>query len=264
MSSLNTPRLSRLLARMDRSSEESGPKPSLQRLQLKMLRTQQGVWHAKRRLIILFEGFDAAGKGGAIRRLTEKIDPRGVHVVPVGAPTDDDRRRHYLFRFWRELPQPGNITIFDRSWYGRVLVEKVDGLASGARIAQAYKEINQFEAMLQSDGIELIKIFLGITKEEQLRRFRSRLKDPYKQWKLSEADIVARAKWEDYVTAADQMFKATHTRSAPWHLVPANNKHMARHTVLSIVTKTLEHHTQWIEEHAAHPKRADALEKMLR
>lgn len=243
--------LSRLLAKKE-FPEEKGKagKDAIHELQLRMLRIQQGIWHSKCRAIVVFEGFDAAGKGGSIRRLTEILDPRGLRVHPIGPPTAEEQGRHYLYRFWQDLPAPGTIAIFDRSWYGRVLVERVEGLIPEKRWREAYDEINQFEAMLTRDGIDLIKIFLAIHPQEQLRRFEARLKDPYKQWKLTDDDLKARSKWTHYVNASDELLRRTHKRNAPWHLIPADSKEHAQHEVLKIVTAHLSHHGAWIEAEA--------------
>ena len=233
------------------------------KLQLNMLRIQQGVFHKKDRVIIIFEGFDAAGKGGAIRALTERLDPRNVRVVPIGEPTEDEKGKPWLYRFWRDLPNPGHITIFDRSWYGRVLIEKVDHLTSPEKLKSAYEEINHFEAQLQNDGITLIKIFLGITKDEQLNRFEDRLKDPYKQWKIGMPDINARKNWSKYVKAVDEIFLKCSPKTSPWHLVAANSKRFTRKEVLSIVTTKLKFCEQWIEK-AALTYEAKKFAKMLK
>jgi AMP-polyphosphate phosphotransferase len=238
-----------------RASKPKRAEGQLKELQLKMLRVQQGVWHKRRRVIIVFEGFDAAGKGGAIRRLVELLDPRGFRVHPIGPPEAADQGKHYLFRFWQRIPAPGTISIFDRSWYGRVLVERVQGLAPKRRWKAAFKEIRQFEKLLVDDGVDLIKIFLAISKAEQLRRFEERLNDPYKQWKLSAADVEARSKWEDYVSAVDEMFLKTHTQAAPWNLVAADDKHHARIESLRIVTKHLDAASGWIESRAERQER---------
>jgi polyphosphate kinase 2 (PPK2 family) len=221
-------------------------KSALKKLQLKMLRIQQGIWHKKERVIILFEGMDASGKGGAIRRATEILDPRGVRVHPIGAPSDEEQAKHWLYRFWLKLPSPGIITIFDRSWYGRVLVERVEELTEKSHWKRAYTEINQFEQMLLNDGVKVIKIFLDISKEEQLKRFESRLKDPYKQWKITNEDIRAREKWADYQVAIKEMIKKT--SDLPWHVVKANDKNQTRLDVLEILTKELAPFQKWMEK----------------
>lgn len=222
----------------------------LEELQLKMLRAQQGVWHQKERVIIVFEGTDAAGKGGAIRRVTEKLDPRGVHVHPIGEPKPENQEKHYLYRFWAKLPDKGTIGIFDRSWYGRVLVEKVDKLAEPKRIREAYKEINQFEKMLVDDGIILIKICLLISKKEQLKRFQARLDDPYKQWKMTESDLKARGQWNEYQKAFKQIFLRTDTYYAPWIVIETDDKDEARCAVLEAITRRLRKSEIWIEDQA--------------
>lgn len=226
-------------------------KKEIQRLQLRMLRIQQGIWHRRSRAVIIFEGFDAAGKGGAIRKLTEILDPRGVKVHPIGPPNSEEQGKHWLYRFWSLLPSPGTIAVFDRSWYGRVMVERVDELTGEENWKRAFNEINEFEKMLQDDGIELIKIFLCVTKGEQLKRFEERLRDPYKQWKLSKADIRARKKWNQYVEAGDEMFKKTNLKSSPWHLIPADSKPYTRREALRIVTSELKVCEAWIEKQAA-------------
>lgn len=219
----------------------------LKDLQLCMLRIQQGIWHQKKRAIIVLEGFDAAGKGGAIRRLVEPLDPRGFRVHPIGPPQGDEQGKHYLYRFWQRLPAPGSIAIFDRSWYGRVLVEKVRELAPKKRLEDAYGEIVDFERQLVDDGVEIVKIFLAIDKKEQLKRFEERLTDPYKQWKITTDDIEARGQWKDYVDATDEMLERTSKKWAPWHLVPANDKDYTRIEVLKIVTKRLKFHQEWMD-----------------
>lgn len=213
-------------------------KDAIKDLQLKMLRIQQGIWRKKERVIIVFEGMDAAGKGGAIRKITEVLDPRGVKVHPIGPPTPEEQGKHWLYRFWLNLPSPGMIAIFDRSWYGRVLVERVDKLAPDKDWKRAYKEINQFEQMLVKDGIHLIKIFLKISREEQGRRFKARLNDPYKSWKITEADLKARKKWKKYETAIDDMVKKT--GQVTWQVVENNDKDLARVETLKIITQGLK------------------------
>ncbi len=208
-------------------------------LQKELLRVQQTYWHERRRTVLVFEGWDAAGKGGAIRRITELLDPRGFHVWPIGAPSASEQGRHYLWRFWQRLPEPGTFAIFDRSWYGRVLVERVQGFAKPSEWKRAYDEINEFERMLTDDGIRVIKLFLHITQEEQLNRFRERLTNPFKRWKLTEEDLRNRARWDDYVEAIEDMFDRTSTQFAPWHAVPANSKWHARLQCLELVDEAL-------------------------
>ncbi len=261
--SLNLAKLLKSLPAQKLSEKEKDAlETETKKLQLQMLRIQQGVFHKKDRVVIMLEGFDAAGKGGAIRKLTEILDPRGVKVVPIGAPTSDEQGKHWLYRFWKELPSPGNITIFDRSWYGRVLIEKVEGLTPKEKLKRAYQEINEFEAQLQNDGIIVIKIFLAITKDEQKNRFEDRLNDPYKHWKITMDDINARKSWDDYVKAVDEIFAKTHTTDCPWHLIPANSKRFTRREVLKIVTTELQAHGDWMEK-AAEAHDTKQLSKLL-
>ncbi len=242
------PSLKDLLSSKNFPSDDSKePELELEKLQLKMLRVQQGVWHGKRRAIVLFEGFDASGKGGTIRRLTSMLDPRSVRVHSFGPPSPEEQGRHYLYRFWTVLPKPGDICVFDRSWYGRVLVERVEKLTPKDRWSQAFEEINRFEKMLVEDGIDLIKFFLAISPEEQLRRFEQRLKDPYKQWKITPEDIEGRRQWDQYVEAAEEMFEKTNSSHSPWNLVAAEHKHFARKRVLEIAVSLLKHHADLME-----------------
>ncbi len=208
--------------------------------QLRLLRLQQEHYHGKRRAIIVFEGWDAAGKGGAIRRLSEKLDPRGVHVWAIGAPTPEEQGRHYLYRFWSKLPSPQTWAVFDRSWYGRVLVERVEKLCKPADWKRAYDEINEFEKMLVDDGAAVVKLFLHISKKEQLRRFEERLHNPYKRWKITKEDWRNRKKWNKYEEAIDDMFEKTTTKHAPWTPIAGERKWYARVTVCRAIAKALE------------------------
>jgi polyphosphate kinase 2 (PPK2 family) len=205
------------------------------KLQMALLRVQQAYFHQGRRAVIVFEGWDASGKGGSIRRLTAKLDPRAYKVWPIGAPSAEEQGRHYLYRFWTRLPIPGTIAIYDRSWYGRVLVERLEGFVDDKAGARAYDEINEFEHLLAVDGVRIIKLFMHITPDEQLRRFTERLHNPVKRWKLTREDLRNRARWQDYETAYQSMFDRTSTKEAPWTVVPANHKWTARITVLNEV-----------------------------
>ncbi len=189
--------------------------------------------------ILVFEGVDAAGKGGAIRRVTQAVDARLRQVVSVAAPTDEERAHHYLWRFWRHVPRAGRMTIFDRSWYGRVLVERVEGFTSHANWARAYLEINDFEAQLTQAGIVVQKFWLQISKEEQLARFEARENTPYKRYKITDEDWRNREKWDDYRAAVNEMLARTSARNAPWNLIAGNDKRFARIQVLEIVTGAL-------------------------
>jgi len=199
------------------------------------------VYMQKRPVVIVFEGWDASGKGGTIKRLTEKIDPRGYVVWPIAAPAGDDRERHYLYRFWRRLPEQGQIGIFDRSWYGRVLVERLEGYCSEADWKRAYGEINQFEHQMTEFGAIVFKFWMHISKDEQLRRFRERKRTNYKSWKITDEDWRNRGKWEDYQMAAEEMLLKTSTLNAPWTLVESNDKYYARLKVLRTVVDKLKH-----------------------
>lgn len=189
--------------------------------------------------LLVFEGWDAAGKGGAIRRIIQAMDPKYYQVVPIAAPTQEEHAQHYLWRFWRHLPRAGRVTIFDRSWYGRVLVERLEGFAKDNEWQRAYAEINEFEAELSEAGIMVCKFWLHIDKDEQLRRFEERAKIPHKAWKLTDEDWRNREKWDDYVEAVNDMVDLTHTDQAPWVLVPANDKLTARVKVVRAVSEQL-------------------------
>ncbi len=200
------------------------------------LRTMQlGIMRAGIRGVVVFEGWDASGKGGAIRRLAGVLDPRACKVWPIGAPEPAELGHHFLQRFWERLPSPGAIAVFDRSWYGRVLVERVEQLISPADWERAYGEIRGFERMLTDDGVRLVKLFLHVSPEEQLKRFRARFRDPLKRWKLTEEDFRNRAKRPEYEVAIDRMLAETSTPNAPWTVVPAENKKFARVTPLQAV-----------------------------
>lgn len=190
--------------------------------------------------VIVFEGWDAAGKGSLVRRLVAALDPRDFRIVPIAAPTDEEKAHHYFWRFWRHLPRQGKVTIFDRSWYGRVLVERVEGFATEAEWSRAYQEINDFEQHLSEHGILLLKYWLHIDKEEQLRRFREREATPYKQFKISAEDWRNREKWDAYEVAVQDMVARCGTDFAPWTLVEANDKRFARIKVLKHVCKQLQ------------------------
>ncbi|RLU03726.1 MAG: polyphosphate kinase [Ketobacter sp.] len=209
-------------------------------LQLQLLRAQQALFRERKRVIILMEGTDTAGKGGVIRRLTRHLDPRGVRVWPVGAPAEWEQSRHYLYRFWQKLPEPGEIAIFDRSWYGRVLVERVEGFANEAEWSRAYRELVEFERQLSDDGVVLIKLFLNLSKEEQYSRFMDRLREPTKRWKITPADLDSRHYWSDYQSAYEDMLNKTANKTAPWYVVPADDKQYARVKCLSIIADQLQ------------------------
>lgn len=194
----------------------------------------------KHSVVVVFEGSDAAGKGGAIRRITSALDARLYRVVPVAAPTEEERAQPYLWRFWRNIPSEGRIAIFDRSWYGRVLVERVEGFAAEHAWARAYEEINDFECELIESGATVVKFWLAVTKDEQLRRFKEREDIAWKKFKITDEDWRNRKKWDDYEVAACDMVERTSTEIAPWTLVAANDKHKARVQVLETLADALE------------------------
>ena len=206
-------------------------------IQLRELGYQVSV--QKRPVVILYEGWDAAGKGGSIKRLTERIDPRGYVVYPISAPAGEDATHHYLYRFWRRLPECGQIAIFDRSWYGRVLVERVEGFAKEAEWKRAYREINSFERNLRDFGIIIIKFWLQISHDEQLRRFEQRQAIGYKSWKLTSEDWRNREKWPQYEEAVRDMLLKTSTITAPWTVVEGNDKYWARVKTLATAVDVL-------------------------
>lgn len=191
-------------------------------------------------VIAVFEGNDAAGKGGAIRRITGALDARCYQVIPIAAPTEEERAQPYLWRFWRHLPRKGRVTLFDRSWYGRVLVERVEQFCSEADWMRAYSEINEFESQIVRHRMVVVKFWLSITKEEQLERFQAREQTGFKRFKITEEDWRNREKWEQYELAVADMVERTGTRSAPWVLIEANNKYFARIKVLKTLCTAIE------------------------
>jgi polyphosphate kinase 2 (PPK2 family) len=191
-------------------------------------------------VIAMFEGNDAAGKGGAIRRITGALDARCYNVIPVAAPTEEERAQPYLWRFWRHIPRRGRVTIFDRSWYGRVLVERVEKLCSEANWMRAYSEINDFEAQLVRNNTVVVKFWLSISKEEQLKRFKEREAVAFKHFKITPEDWRNREKWDEYEQAVCDMVDRTSTEIAPWTLVEANDKYFARIKVLKTLCQKIE------------------------
>src|SRR5512136_2465231 len=212
---------------------------SLVKYQVAISRLAYQIYVQQRPVIIVYEGWDAAGKGGAIRRLTEKLDPRGFSVYPIAAPKGDDATHHYLWRFWRRLPEAGQIAIFDRSWYGRVMVERIEGFCSEADWKRAFREINQFERELVDFGTILFKFWVHISKDEQLRRFNERSADELKGWKLTSEDWRNRDKWESYEQAVNDMLLKTSTVTAPWTIVESNCKWYGRVKVLKTLVEKL-------------------------
>jgi len=214
----------------------------LLKLQLELRERALELYRQKRSLVMVYEGWDAAGKGGNIRRVTEMLDPRGYEVLPIAAPSGEDKTHHYLWRFWRRLepPEEKQVLIFDRSWYGRVLVERVEGFCTEPEWRRAYREINEFERQLVDFGIILVKVWIHISQDEQLRRFEARKDNPYKAWKLTDEDWRNRKKWGEYEAAVEEMLLKTSTITAPWSVIPGNSKWVARVETLRTLTATLK------------------------
>jgi polyphosphate kinase 2 (PPK2 family) len=234
----------------------------LAEMQETLQRIQQAYLGSPNRAVVVLEGWDTAGKGGIVRRLGWALDPRSFKVHSIAAPSEREKSLHYLQRFWERLPHHGQIVVFDRSWYGRVLVERVEGFATGEEWRRAYGEINDFERMLIADGTRLVKLFLHITPEEQLRRFRNRLSDPLKRWKLSYEDFRNRARWADYERAIEDMMQKTSTPHARWRLIPANDKPYGRIAALRIIIDRLSKGVS-LEPRPLDPKVLEAAEKLL-
>lgn len=220
------------------SKEEYNEK--IKKLQGKIFQLQHELHIKKVPVVIAYEGWDAGGKGGNIRRLVEHMDPRAYDVIPVAAPNDYERKKHYLWRFWRFFPTPGHIAIFDRTWYGRVLVERIEGFAKQYEWKRAFKEIVDMERQWVDDGAVVIKFWLHISPEEQLKRFNDRKNSEDKNWKITEEDWRNREKWGAYKIAVEDMVSRTSEHYAPWHIIPANDKYYARVFALETVVKTLE------------------------
>lgn len=230
--------LGKINAMQELSKEEY--KKELDKYQKRLKQLQIEMFKAQIPTVICFEGWDAAGKGGAIRRLTAALDPLGFSVHPVSAPNVVERQFHYLWRFWVHLPEPGNIAIFDRTWYGRVMVERIEGFAKDYEWQRAYDEIKDMEQQWAEHGFAIAKFWLQIDKEEQLRRFNDRQNDPMKQWKITDEDWRNRDKWEAYEEAVNEMLVRTDTSYAPWTVVEGNNKYYARLKVLKTVVELFE------------------------
>jgi polyphosphate kinase 2 (PPK2 family) len=231
---------------IDLSDYESGAEfdgkyeHALAKLQKRLSHIQTAHIVHKRRAIILFEGWDAAGKGGIIKRLTAEWDPRYYEVWPISAPTPEELSHHFLWRFWRRLPPQHNISVFDRSWYGRVLVERVEGYASKSEWTRGYDEINAFEAQQAETGTTLVKVFVHVTQETQDKRLADRLAHPWKRWKTGLDDYRNRAKRKQYLEVIAEMFERTDTRLAPWIVIDGNDKKAARIAALSGIADKLE------------------------
>jgi len=212
----------------------------IKKWQVRLREQSMRLYNEKRMAVAVFEGWDAAGKGGSIKRVTEILDPRGFNVNTFAAPSGAEAHHHYLWRFWKALPQEGQIAIYDRSHYGRVMVERVEGFCTEQEWKRAYREINEFEWQVTNFGSVVVKFWLHIDQEEQLRRFKGRELDPFRSYKLTEEDWRNRAKWHVYQEAVEEMIEKTSTAWAPWTVVEANDKFYARVKVVQTLTKALE------------------------
>ncbi len=231
----------RVLSTVDLSKviEEKDYRVRLKALQKEAKELVYELYTKKISTVIVFEGWDGAGKGGAIKRLTKKIDPRGYNVIPISAPTKDELAHHYLWRFFKHLPKSGHMTIFDRSWYGRVMVERLEQFATLDEVKRAYGEINAFESLVKDSNTILIKFFIHIDKATQLKRFKDRQKDPLKNYKITDEDWRNRDKWKEYETAINEMIIRT-SKEVPWHIIEGNQKYYARIKVLEIFVDTVK------------------------
>lgn len=232
---------------LTRSYTKEEYKEKLEKLQNRIEKLHGELYRRRIPMVLGFEGWDAGGKGGAIKRLTEKMDPRGYQVNPTAAPNDIEKVHHYLWRFWNNMPKKGHVAIFDRTWYGRVMVERVEGFCTREEWQRAYKEINAMEENLVHSGAIVLKFWMQIDKDEQERRFRARMENPEKQWKITDEDWRNREKWDQYEQAVDEMLIRTSTTYAPWIIVEGNCKYYARIKVLESVAEAIEKRLK--EEH---------------
>jgi polyphosphate kinase 2 (PPK2 family) len=219
---------------------EKAYRPRIGALQVRLRALHFRMYERQVPVLALFEGWDAAGKGGAIKRVTETLEPRGYTVSTFSAPRGEEKTRHYLWRFWRQLPRAGHLGIFDRSYYGRVLVERVEGFCSEEEWRRAFREINEFEAQQTAFGMVIVKFWLQLSKEEQLRRFKGRERDPFRAYKLTAEDWRNRARWGDYQAAVEEMLARTSTPHAPWTVVEAEDKLYARVKVVKTLVEAIE------------------------
>ena len=241
------PKLSEVVLTDKTVSEEEYSK-RLKEDQKELAKLHGKLYKLKIPVVIAFEGWDAAGKGGAIKRVGAALDPRGYEAVPVAAPDAREKARHYLWRFWINLPKDGHVTIFDRSWYGRVMVERLEGFTPPERCAMAYREINEFEKELSECGVVVMKFWVQIDKDEQLKRFNDRMNTPEKRWKITDEDWRNRGKWDQYEGAIDEMIQKTSTEYAPWVIVEGNDKKYARLKVLETVIERLREEIERVKK----------------
>ena len=212
----------------------------LKRCQNRLLELEYEAYAKRIPVVVAFEGWDASGKGGSIRRLAQAMDPRGYEVIPIAAPTEEENAHPYLWRFWKRFPKAGHVAIFDRSWYGRVLVERVEGFATPTEWRRAYNEINEMEEQWVNFGSVLVKFWVHVDQDEQLKRFQERQENPFKKWKITDEDWRNREKWADYKAAVDEMLRRTSTTYAPWTIVEGNSKLHARIKALRTVQAAIE------------------------
>ncbi|MGL5175899.1 MAG: phosphate--AMP phosphotransferase, partial [Cetobacterium sp.] len=225
---------------LEKALDKKEYKKELEKLQKKIYNLHHEIYTRRIPVIIAYEGWDAAGKGGNIKRLVGRMDPRGYDVIPIAAPSTIEKNHHYLWRFWKAIPRNGHISIFDRTWYGRVLVERIEKFATNYEWKRSYAEINDMEKQWIDDGAIVLKFWLQISKDEQLKRFKERENTPEKKWKITEEDWRNREKWKDYNSAIEDMISRTSTTTAPWHIVPANDKYYARIFVLKRFIDAIE------------------------
>lgn len=226
--------------KLDRALDQEKYQEQLVKYRKKLAALHNELYRKKVPVVIVYEGWDAAGKGGNIKRLAAALDPRGYEVLPIASPAPDELVRHYLWRFWTRLPKTGHVAIFDRSWYGRVMVERLEGFCSEADWKRAYDEINEFERELTDAGAVVVKFWVQIDKETQLARFTDRQNTPEKQWKITEEDWRNREKWDAYEEAVDEMLAKTSTENAPWNILESVDKKYARIKAMKIVTQAIE------------------------
>ena len=231
--------------KLNKKMDKTTYKKEKDKYQKRLMSLQRKIVDEHLGVILAFEGVDAAGKGGTIKRLTSELDPRGIAVHPISAPKPHEMRYHYMQRFWRKIPQYGQFGVFDRSWYGRVLVERIEGFATNKEWKRAYDEINHFEKLLTDDHYIVLKFWIQISKEEQLERFEERQNDPLKSWKITDEDWRNREKWKQYKTAAEEMLRKTDQDNAPWIVVEGNNKRYAR---IKVLKNTVKHVEDYLKE----------------
>lgn len=227
---------------LDRTLKSEVYEKRLKEDQRELAELHEKLYRKRVPLIIAYEGWDAAGKGGNIRRVAKALDPRGYDVIPIAAPSPEEAARHYLWRFWKNIPRDGHIAVFDRTWYGRVLVERVEGFCKPEEWRRAYREINEFECQLRDWGAIILKFWLQIDKDEQLRRFNDRQDTPSKQWKITDEDWRNRSKWDEYEVCVNDMMKYTSTDFAPWHIIESQDKKFGRIQTLELIIDAIQTH----------------------